>query len=248
MQKPQIIIRIASSDAKLLRAIQMVDATCSIVSKISLFALSSGPIPKVFFPFAIILFRMREVASSAKLLLCASNIRDAKTLLLTLIELRLDAMFLHNDLARVDAWFDHHKENKKPWRVSDQMETLFQGRELEGEKWLYIYCSMVKHGNPAGGTTSFPLGVSEGWLCINRPDVDSSDLINHLFWLVSECTRVAKVALEVMRLHGREVDYLVEECKCIESQQSEEFERNLLEMVWRLLARNNEQSRPERER
>jgi len=120
-----------------------------------------------------IFHRMAECALSIELLASKGMHRDAATLLLTLIELRLDLQYIALSPGREDHWLKHTKKQSKPWRVAQQIKEIFKDKgEQDGEMANYCTFSMVKHGNPAGGNASFPFGPLEDGLVL--PDADQA--------------------------------------------------------------------------
>lgn len=119
--------------------------------------------------------RMAECTLSIELLASKGFVRDAATLLLTLIELRLDLQYMTLRHGREDEWLKHAAENRKPWPVGQQITELCSDvGERDAEHTNYRNLSMIKHGNPAGGVQSFPIGVREGALVVagSGPNTD----------------------------------------------------------------------------
>lgn len=100
------------------------------------------------------------------------NERDVAILILNMIELRLDILYMAQDYNNADIWLKHAKEYRKPWSVSSLYKKLYKGSELKTEKDIYERFSMVKHGNPVGGLTSFPIGVSDKHLAITKEELE----------------------------------------------------------------------------
>lgn len=126
--------------------------------------------------------RMAECTLSIELLASKGFVRDAATLLLTLIELRLDLQYIARSPGREDEWLKHTKENCKPWKIHQQITEIFDDtNEQDAEFANYRTFSMVKHGNPAGGTASFPIEVREDALVLPNPDEKPNLLPVYLF-------------------------------------------------------------------
>ncbi len=126
--------------------------------------------------------RMSECTLSIELLASKGFVRDAATLLLTLIELRLDLQYIAQSPGREDEWLSHTTENRKPWSVRNQITEIFNDtKERDAEFANYRTFSMVKHGNPAGGTASFPIVVRENGLVLPSPDEKPNLLPIYLF-------------------------------------------------------------------
>lgn len=126
--------------------------------------------------------RMAECTLSIELLASKGFVRDTATLLLTLIELRLDLQYISQSPGREDEWLKHTRENRKPWSVQTQITEIFNDTdERAAEFESYRTFSMVKHGNPAGGTSSFPIGVREDGLVLPNLDEKSNLLPVYLY-------------------------------------------------------------------
>ena len=108
-----------------------------------------------------ILYRLAEGAISIELLCRKNRVRDAAILLLSLHELRLDLQYIARNPRRADIWLDHTEDNRKPWRVAEQMADIYTTQdEFDAERSIYRQYSMVKHCNPVGQTFSFPILIT----------------------------------------------------------------------------------------
>lgn len=122
--------------------------------------LQSGPMASIVVGA---LWRMADTSLSIELLVSKGRWRDASTLLLTLVELRLDLQYIAAQPSRAGKWLDHQDQGRKPWRVATQIRSLFpEGGERDAELANYRTFSTIKHGNPAVGGLAFPVhpGVS----------------------------------------------------------------------------------------
>jgi len=145
----------------------------------------------------LILFRMKECMASIEILISKGLERDAATLILTLIELRLDMQYIVLNYRNAETWINHNKENQKPWKVSMLFEKLFPNKnERKSEKEMYRNFSMIKHGNPFGGTISFPIGVKDEWLVVNEKSSDSNIRANYIFAEGIQCIGIFKAVIK----------------------------------------------------
>jgi len=158
---------------------------------------TSKPMRISNFVSLIVLYRMKDCMVSIELLISKGLERDAATLILTLIELRLDMQYIGLDYKNAETWINHNKENKKPWNVGFLFKELFPNeKELENEKEIYRKYSMIKHGNPFGGTISFPVGVKDGWLVVKEKILDPNTQIIILFNEGIQCHGIFKTILK----------------------------------------------------
>jgi Family of unknown function (DUF5677) len=120
----------------------------------------------------MLLNRLVECLLSFELLLSRGRERDAGVLLVTLIELRLDLCYLNKNPSQAQAWIDHDDHHRKPWKVSFLIDALHTDQdERAAAKAVYEHCSMVKHGNPAGGILTFPIGIDNRRLVHRERDL-----------------------------------------------------------------------------
>ena len=145
----------------------------------------------------LILFRMKECMTSVEILISKGLERDAATLILTLIELRLDMQYIALDYKKnAKDWIDHDEDYKKPWKVGILFKELFPNKnERDREKECYRNFSMIKHGNPFGGTISFPIGVKDEWLVVNEKS-NSNMQAPYIFAEGIECHGILKAAIK----------------------------------------------------
>ncbi|NOR46847.1 MAG: hypothetical protein GQ533_02200 [Methanosarcinaceae archaeon] len=95
-----------------------------------------------------------------------------------------------------ETWINHNKEYKKPWKVGFLFNELFPNEnERESEKEIYRKFSMIKHGNPFGGTMSFPIGVKDEWLVVNEKSNSNMRAI-YIFAEGIECHGIFKATIK----------------------------------------------------
>lgn len=111
-----------------------------------------------------VLQRMAECALAIELLASKGFLRDAATLILTLMELRLDLQYMARVPGREAEWLSHEAQSRKPWTVGREIKDVYpDAGERDTELANYRMLSMVKHANPAGSNASFPLSpVDDG--------------------------------------------------------------------------------------
>lgn len=223
-------------DPAVLEARQLVEQVRSLISDLLLHIFSSN-MKKEFLAFLMILVRMNETASSVELLAYANRERDASILILNLMELRFDVLYMVEDLSRTEIWIKHKKENRKPWKVKDQIKELFPDKkERDAEFSLYRRCSMVKHGNPRGGNESFRLGI-EGNRVVLAPKCDPKETLNYILWCCSECTQVVSASIGVFREKGASMAEFEKRLTEIEELRLSIFKKNIKAMVLQLNAK-----------
>lgn len=109
-----------------------------------------------------LLQRMSETTLALEVLVSKGFIRDTATLLVVLMELRLDLQYIARVPGSEAVWLAHNEQSRKPWKVRDQINTIHASEsEREAERDVYRVFSMAKHGNPSGGAVSFkfpPIG------------------------------------------------------------------------------------------
>lgn len=159
----------------------------------------------------IIMKRCVECVNSIKILSLMGNERDVAILILNMIELRLDILYMAQDYNNADIWLKHAKEYRKPWSVSSLYKKLYKGSELEAEKDIYKRFSMVKHGNPVGGLTSFPIGVRDKHLVIRDETVEGDIIPVYLFGCGNEIYRVTKTLINISQDHNFDLAITKEE-------------------------------------
>ncbi len=160
----------------------------------------------------IIIPRILEGARSI-LLLCQKNFaRDAGILLTNIYELRLDLEYIGVSDDRAMVWLSHTKENKKPWRVSDQIKELCDDeKEADAESSVYRYYSMAKHGNLSGKKLSFPISRLKKDTYQLSWDKNNDPLIHcHMFTLGSYIQLAGIVAIRCYDNAGFEVTGFVD--------------------------------------
>jgi len=145
-------------DPNILRHIEYVGKVSVIVNGLKLEIIEKNKNVKITIGLVLsILDRILECGLSLQHLALKGFVRDVSVLLLNIIELRLDLQYISLSKEREDIWINNTKENRKPWKVSEQIKEIFKDREsdIEAEFMIYRLCSMTKHGNPAGGSQSF---------------------------------------------------------------------------------------------
>ena len=158
---------------------------------------TSKPMRISNFVSLVMLFRMKECMMSIDLLISKGLERDAATLILTLIELRLDMQYIGLNYKNAETWINHDEKHRKPWNVGFLFKELFPNeKERENEKEIYRKYSMIKHGNPFGGTISFPVGVVDGWLTVKKKDSDPNTQIINIFTEGTQCYGIFKTILK----------------------------------------------------
>ena len=145
----------------------------------------------------LVIPRILEGARSI-LLLCQKNFaRDAGILLTNIYELRLDLEYIGISRDRAKVWLNYTKENKKPWKVSDQIKELSSDKkEEDAEFMVYRNLSMAKHGNLSGKNISFPISrFDTDYYQIN--DEKNDPLIHcHMFILGTYIKRAGMAAIQ----------------------------------------------------
>ena len=127
--------------------------------------------------------RVTEGSLSVELLCQKNRARDAAVLLLCLHELRLDLQYIALDRSRANCWLEHSKTDKKPWRVSSQLEEIYTNEnELKAERWLYRQYSMVKHCNPVGENFVFGIAAKRDSLTLGSRSHDSVNAPHAPVW------------------------------------------------------------------
>ena len=155
--------------------------------------------------------RTAEQALSIELLCQKNRARDAAIILLSLHELRLDLQYIALDLDRAKIWIAHIQENKKPWRVSDQMQEIYvKQNERDAERWLYRKYSMVKHSNPAGENFAFGIAAHRHSLQLDCNN-NSATVYAHLFGLGNHLRCVAAAAARILDNESIDVDGYVDQ-------------------------------------
>jgi hypothetical protein len=129
-----------------------------------------------------VLLRMLECSLSLELLIAKGRHRDAATLLVTMIELRLDLQFAARDPLRVREWLNHTDRGRKPWGAPAQIKKLFLGdQERAAELENYRNLCMIKHGNPGSGPAGFPLSFDGEGLSVYDDQVGRNLSVIYLF-------------------------------------------------------------------
>lgn len=231
-----VSVALSVSDPQLLKAKKLLDETRTAILSLIKYSFTIKAVKQEFLPFLIILYRMGQTVSSIELLLYSKLERDAATLLLTLMELRYDALYIAIDLERAKTWLKHDKENTKPWKVKDLINQLFKDKnERDAEFNLYRKCSMKKHGNPFGGTETFPLGIQDGWLVFMPSQFDPKMITSYILWGCAECEAVAQKTIETFEREGLNVTDIKDQFEAIKRLRSIMMEVNIKELIVELL-------------
>lgn len=129
-----------------------------------------------------VVLRMLDCSLSLEVLIAKGRHRDAATLLLTLIELRLDLQYAARDASRVVEWLANADRGRKPWRVAAQIKAVFSDPgERDAELENYRHFSMIKHGNPASGAAGFPVSLEADALTVFDEQVGRDLSVTYLF-------------------------------------------------------------------
>lgn len=180
--------------------------------------LSSHPVTTPIRVALVIMNRLAEGSLSVELLCLKNRVRDGAILLLSLHELQLDLQYIALDLSRADTWIDHTQKNRKPWRISSQMQEIYTTvNELDAERWLYRQYSMVKHCNPAGENFAFPMAATRDMLQLDSSDGNSPMIRIHMFGLGVHIHHAGSAAARIWASEGLDVgnyaDRLNEQCE-----------------------------------
>ena len=181
---------------------------------------------------AAVFHRMAECSLSIELLASKGFVRDAATLLLTLIELRIDLQYIVLSPGREDEWLKHTTENRKPWTVRQQITEIFDDmNERDAEFKNYRTFSMVKHGNPAGGTTSFPIGVQKDTLLFPSIDEKPNLLPAYLFAVGATLYDACIAAGKMVHPVGFDISGEIEQLRELDVELRQLNESHLLSMM-----------------
>jgi len=153
-----------------------------------------------------ILKRVIECVNAIIILSITGYEKDTAILLLNIIELRLDISYIAIDCRHADTWLNHDKENRKPWKVNYLINKLYGGNELKAEQNNYKRFSMIKHGNPMGGFTSFPFIISDGNLIIKEKENIDDFLSIYLFGCGIECCKTNKAIINIGENYNYKLD------------------------------------------
>lgn len=119
-----------------------------------------------------ILNRKLECSGAAMFLASRNFFRDSATLILTLMELRLDLEFIANDADNELKWISQERTTKKLWRVTDQIISLkIDENEKSADLKSYEFLSIIKHGNPAVGHLSFKIAAKSDKIIIDEKNI-----------------------------------------------------------------------------
>lgn len=180
-----------------------------------------------------LLARVNELASSALLLLLRERHRDGAVLALSAYELRLDAMYIAQDVTRAAAWLDHAAENRKPWTVTKQQRDLFtDSSELESEQHIYRQLSMVKHCNPVGGSLAFPISVSRTKIVLDTGGANDLCAV-HLFGIALSVVSTVESASSILESAGMNPGSAAANVHSIDRQITDLMEKRLVRILQR---------------
>jgi len=90
---------------------------------------------------------------------------------------------------------------------------------------------MVKHGNPVGGTLSFPIGVRDHALVLPDPHEKSKLLPVYLFALGSTLFQAAVAAGKIVQVVGVDMTTEIEELKSLDEELNQLNEGHVLAML-----------------
>ena len=122
--------------------------------------------------FVGILNRQLECSGASMFLASRNFFRDSATLILTLMELRLDLEFIANDVDNELKWISQERTTKKLWGVTDQIISLKKDEnEKSADLKSYEFLSIIKHGNPAMGHLSFNISAKSNRLIIDKKNI-----------------------------------------------------------------------------
>lgn len=197
-------------DDQLKRFIQQIDQLRSSLVQQSLEILRQTP-PKARTSPAVsalgLLQRLAECSVSVAILAAKGQRRDCAVLLVTIMELRLDLQYISVDSQRADYWLGHTQLHRKPWAVAKQLKELFPvPEELEAEQSNYQRLSMAKHGNPAGGLESFPIGLSRWAIGLPGKAGGVTHLCALLYCLGMNLWQAMDAGFRLLRREGFQVD------------------------------------------
>lgn len=151
---------------------------------------NSNPLSQSNFVSLMILFRIKECMISIELLVSKGLARDAATLLLQMIEYRLEMQYIAADSAHAGEWIAKKTKNRSPWKISFLLDRLFSDpntKKTEYEAFKYIM--NIKYGDPMENQPDFP--VQEDELSL----VSNDDLAICLFYEGSECYKILNAAI-----------------------------------------------------
>lgn len=153
-----------------------------------------------------IMDRVAEGSLSIELLCMKSCVRDAAIILLSLHELALDLQYIALDLSRASSWIAHVEQGRKPWRVKSEQCAIYTAQnELDAEISLYRTYSMIKHGNPAGGTVAFGIAATRDGFLLNPSNGNHAMVRTHLFGLGTRVCQVSESAAIIWTNEGFDV-------------------------------------------
>jgi hypothetical protein len=181
--------------------------------------------------------RIAECTLSVELLATKGFVRDAATLLLTLMELRLDLQYIALLPGREDGWLEHCVENKKPWTVRQQINEIFPDvREREAEIANYRSLSMVKHGNPAGGIASFSVAARPNTLIFSNSGKEQHLLAVYLFAAGGNLYQAAIAGAQMVHAVGFNMKSELEQLSLINSELNRLNSNHVFKMIQEHLA------------
>lgn len=128
--------------------------------------------------------------------------RDSATLILTLMELRLDLEFIAKNVDNELKWISQVNANKKLWGVKDQINAVGKDdSEKSSDTNVYQFLSIIKHGNPAHGHLAFQISVKPDRILIdeNNSSVNPKQLLGLLSY---QFDRSFDAALVIAKRHG----------------------------------------------
>lgn len=116
-----------------------------------------------------VLNRQLECSGASMFLASRKFFRDSATLILTLMELRLDLEYISKNVDNELKWISQIKANKKLWGVRDQINAVSKDEsEKSSDINVYRFLSIIKHGNPAHGHLAFQISVKPDRILIDE--------------------------------------------------------------------------------
>lgn len=183
------------------------------------------------------LFRLKEAIDSILMLSLNGKVRDASILMLSLQELELDLRYIAQRESRAAEWIKHSDLGKKPWRVSFLMSEVYEcNAEKSAAGDIYRLLCAIKHGNPAAGTSSFPLGVVNNWLCLQRKSALPDEITIVLYASGITGCGILRVAIDAISASGFSIGPTLDLLRAKRSELDEVYSRHLRQIIRHLLS------------
>lgn len=178
-----------------------------------------------------ILNRQQECSAASMFLASRSFFRDSATLILTLMELRLDLEYIAKDESNELNWISQDKSNKKLWRVKDQILSVAKDEsEKSADLKVYQFLSIIKHGNPTHGHLAFNISAKPDRIIID----ENNNSINpkHLLCLLSyQFDRSFDAVLTITKRHNVDLSSYESKMTDIKTSIKKKFVTVLKEMI-----------------